>query len=384
MNYDLAVLERMSLIVRNTGGIQPTQLQSDNFERQHLAYWRSLVDVTGGGPVTPSATNYRQELLRLMARLIVNLGGIVPVTPQAANFELVHVLYLEALLALAPFVVLHPDATAYQLELAANGGTISSTQLLALSNAAASIQSAGLRAKVLHLSPMTGINLQSARTKFYKDPTESLFTNTFVGYNTADYTAIAGLTGGAGRYVDSGFFPSVSGMRDNATDGFYSMGMGCFISNNVAAVGGSNIDMGCEGVSYSAGLQSTLERHLLFIGSTIIADTFGTGKRNTDATQRTGWIYSTCYNAPGPLAAWDLYAAGTRIAAQTVGVFGGELNPSAVLHFQNFNQPAGGIAPLFPSGNTGRLYTLTLGMNQTEASAFGAIMQTLGTALAAG
>jgi hypothetical protein len=289
-----------------------------------------------------TTTNYQSEVLEL-------LGLIATATPTA----------------------LHPDAAAYRDRiLSIPGGMISPNQLAALSTAANSIQTAGLRSKVISLYPLAGSNLASAAVKFYQDSHEDGDRLQLLNYSEADYVPATGLKGGWPRRVETGFNPGRSPMQDLAANGAYSSGLGFYCTEQAGVATGNaatTVDI------YAATTPINTQRAVLinttnFCSCELYRSTAGGFARSTAAASRTGFIYGTRINND-----FRLYHDAAQIATATP-VNDVDIRPLTGLRLQ------GQSATAF-SNNRGRLYCLTLGMTDAEAIAFSTIMQTLGIAL---
>lgn len=108
-------------------------------------------------------------------------------------------------------VAYHPEALAWRTAAVANGGSVSTPTLQAVSDFCTAINAADIRANFLRLNLMCGGNLAAARTPLYRSSSPSgtqygaaIDTNVgpFVG---ADYTESTGLAGnGTSKLLDTG------------------------------------------------------------------------------------------------------------------------------------------------------------------------------------
>jgi hypothetical protein len=272
----------------------------------------------------------------------------------------------------ATSTALHPDAIAFRDRVLAAGGLIAPYQLVALSNMAQSIQSAGLRPKVWHISPLVGENLEAIAQRFYFDSTED-GPLTLVEYTLADYTRQGGLKGGWPRRIDTRIVPSLSPWIDNSLGGGYSCGMG-FYCSEVNARDPGIAQTSSADIFAADNPIATTRVNLVNTDNLCRAEAYrstaGGFVTETTAT-RTGFIYSTRLNND-----FRLYDDGVQIASAAPA---NDIDIRPTLNRIRFQ----GNASNRYSTNRGRLYTLTLGMTNAEAIAFSNIMTTAGLALAA-
>jgi hypothetical protein len=110
----------------------------------------------------------------------------------------------------APFVY-NAEALAWETAAIANGGTVSTSTLQAVSTFCDAIDAAGIRSKFLRLNLVSGGNLAAARTPLYRGASSggTQYGATYDVNNgpfvSADYTESTGLTGNnATKYFDTG------------------------------------------------------------------------------------------------------------------------------------------------------------------------------------
>jgi hypothetical protein len=360
MTYEAALIDRLARILVNIGGTPPGTLSPSNFDLVHLDYWRAIAQATGGAGI--STANPEQELIRLIARTITNLGGSLPTLPSVTNFEAVHIAYLERLLTLAPFQLLHPDAVAYGAAIADNGGTIRSQDMAAFGVFAGAI--ASIRSKILHYSPVAGNDLNAARVKFYRDSHEVSNLLTFNNVVAADYSPALGFQAGAGRHIDSGFTPSLSPMQDFTANAALSAGFGCLLVSSGTGVG-SQVDMGAD---HTAGLLG--QRRVLMQNSSgnRLIDLYTSVERLTSAGSVLGFVFGSL-NGNTMTHFDDGVSIGSRARSNITGQ---DMRPDVPVFFGCNNSQ--GVAA-FHSTRQLRHFVMTTGMTNTE-------VQTLSTAIA--
>jgi hypothetical protein len=104
--------------------------------------------------------------------------------------------------------LLHPDTIAYQNNITANGGSISTQDLSAIDNFVKGVYLNGLRNSLIDFSPLAGNNLNAALTKLWF-PSGVQATLTNFNFIESDYSRSSGLTGnGLSKHLDTGFIPS--------------------------------------------------------------------------------------------------------------------------------------------------------------------------------
>jgi hypothetical protein len=104
----------------------------------------------------------------------------------------------------------HPEALAWRTAALANGGTVSTATIQAVSDFCTAIDAADIRSSFLRLNLVCGGNLAAARTPLYRGASATgtqygAAIDTNVGpYASGDYTQSTGLTGdGASKYLDT-------------------------------------------------------------------------------------------------------------------------------------------------------------------------------------
>lgn len=98
-----------------------------------------------------------------------------------------------------------------------NGGTVSPSAAQAVEDLCNSIDSAGLRSKVYRLNLFCGNDINSCMVPLYKGPSKTGVrygngkdtNNNFVSADYSETGIYGGLTGGAGKYLNTGFRPSM-------------------------------------------------------------------------------------------------------------------------------------------------------------------------------
>lgn len=111
----------------------------------------------------------------------------------------------------ASSVTYHTEALAWKTAAEANGGTVSTPTLAAVSTFCTAIDAAGIRSKFLRLNLICGGNLAAARVPLYRAGASTgtqygTTTDTNVGpFVSADYGEATGLNGnGSAKYFDTG------------------------------------------------------------------------------------------------------------------------------------------------------------------------------------
>jgi hypothetical protein len=161
-------------------------------------------------------------------------------------------------LMLSPLVAapsIHHEAIDWATRVSANGGTISTTTLRAVSDFCAAIDGGGLRDRFVRLNPFAGGNLSGALVPLYRSTS---FEGTVIGNATdtnnnfvsGDYTETgtqAGLAGnGTTKFLATGVLPTTLSLGDNHLSVYstkantvtaFAAAVGLFVASGGAEIG---------------------------------------------------------------------------------------------------------------------------------------------------
>lgn len=260
---------------------------------------------------------------------------------------------------------LHPDALAYMVAIAANGGTIRSQDLEAFGVFAEAV--ASIRSKILHYSPVAGNDLNAARVKFYRDSHEASNLLTFVNVNAGDYSPALGFQASLTRYINSGFTPNLSPMQDFTSGGTYSAGLGCWVTT---AGSPNTVYLGARDRLSPADRQFQLQN----AGANMYAEVFdqATNARGGSSTA-TGFLFG---GADGNIV--RLLDDGVEIDT-TAKPNGVDIRPSIPMFFGAWNDRGN---PNFNADGRMRHFVLTLGLTNAEVQLLSTAINTLQAVLA--
>lgn len=259
----------------------------------------------------------------------------------------------------------HPDVASWMQRAKNNNGIFSYKTLLALQNFCNSIDSAGLRSRMLRVNLICGDNLNAALVPLYLSESTSSTTlgnatDTNLNFVSGDYAESAGLQGNASnKALDTGLNPSAAGIT---LTGHMSVYHAAFtLAANRAFMGVVSPSFGqiylIATNESNSGLYETY-----YGGATVIS-----ASSRSDAThillQRTATTSAT------------LYANGGAIVSSSSSVTGGD--PSRSIYIFARNQ--GAIAN--PTNMRCRGYSIGRTMTATQISTFYSIMTNFATDL---
>jgi hypothetical protein len=264
----------------------------------------------------------------------------------------------------------HPDAQDWRNRVITNGGTVSGSTLLAVSNFCRSIDSAGLRSLLWRVNPFAGDNLSAALVPLYRAPSSSgavqgNATDTNTNFVSGDYSPSSGLLGNGSTKALS------TGLAANFRNGRH-IGM---VPHTLAAsafryyMGSRNGGSPANGALWAlySGSPTTI------IGQYTYSDSAGTvGDRAGTATARRLMLGNNLDGSGGN----TLFSDGASVGSPSNGFDTTVTAPIGVF-------AVGQIAGTFSSHVNARLSGYTIGENMTapQASAYNAIWTTLLTAL---
>jgi hypothetical protein len=270
----------------------------------------------------------------------------------------------------------HPEAESWQTRVIANGGSVSTATMQAVSDFCVAIDAAsGLRAALVRLNLFCGDNLNAALVPLYLaassgGATVGNATDTNNNFVSGDYVltgASGGLTGnGSTKYLDTG-------VAQNAVSG-----TSCHLS-----VSGTGFSTTIEAVSIGAYNNAQANLHDLNHRVDIVAGTivcihrcgsFGTGNaRSTTLQSNESHLLGTRTSS----TASALYRAGSSVDTQTSSVTPSFVNTRSYYVFGINN--IGSVAALTDARL--RMYSIGAGLNATQVSAFSAAVAAFNSAL---
>jgi hypothetical protein len=275
----------------------------------------------------------------------------------------------------------HHEALDWATRASANGGTISTTLLRAVSDFCATIDRNSLRDRFVRLNPFAGGNLSGALVPLYRSTS---FGGTVLGNATdtnnnfvsGDFTETTGLKGnGTTKFLNTGFTPA-SFVSTSSVHLSYS---GTGLETTSAATSGS-------GDRFGIGTYNNTEGGLYDLSVAHYLSATGPNQRGSRMSTFTFYTYassSSCGATESHLigtrtstTAAALYGAGSSIATN-----GGTVTPSSHSQpFYVFGLNLNGTAGVLTAG-TFRMYSIGNGLNATQAAAFSAAVAALNTAL---
>lgn len=277
-----------------------------------------------------------------------------------------------SVIAAAPTI--HHEAIDWATRVSANGGTISTTVLRAVSDFCAAADQGAFRSAIYRLNPFAGGNLSGALVPLYRGPTFGgttlgNVTDTNVNFVSADFIetgATGGLKGnGTNKYLQTGFtlanLPTTtsSHMSVSAT-GLATSGSRAFMGSSDGASSGAfffyeHATFNGTGRSYRQGSFGTGQFPLITSPATAEAHLIGT---------RTSATASSIYRS-GSLTVTNTFSASPTAQTFPVSVFALN-NIGSIIQY---------------SAGTFRIYSMGTGLNATQAAAFSAAVISLNTAL---
>lgn len=266
----------------------------------------------------------------------------------------------------------HPEALTWRTNVLANGGTVSTSTMRAVSKFCSDIDANSLRGKFYRLNLFCGGDLNACLVPLYRNTTAagSVLGNTtdtnngpFVSGDYAETGASGGLLGnGSSKYLATGFNLSTSASTDNCHLSVYVSG--------TESTGTSRALIGAQGTaseSFIAHFSS---------GSIQVSAIAGTG-----AVQRPG---------PGATFQQGLLTIATGVGSRSSQFYVNSTTSGSPVTMSGsfFN----GATHVFASNNNGtpsfytlapriRAYSIGLGMTSANMTAFNTVMQAFQTAL---
>jgi hypothetical protein len=264
----------------------------------------------------------------------------------------------------------HPEAQAWRNAVIANGGTVSGSTLIAVSNFCRSIDAAGIRNRFYRLNLFCGTSLNAALVPLYRGPsrTGTQYGNTtdtnsnFVSGDYVETGSTGGLLGnGSNKYLNTGL--NANAMPDLAQSGHLSAYAAGTFSGQIA-IGVYNFTNPPFVVTHESEIQ--------------FSATTANGYINAPSN-----AVSPSYTSPAFLLASR--TSSTNIISYANGVGGTAGTATAnltnpALPFFVFARNLGG-GPSVYFGQRLRSYSIGLGMNGSQATQFNTAIQALQSAL---
>lgn len=216
-------------------------------------------------------------------------------------------------------VTYHTEALAWKTAAEANGGTVSTPTLAAVSTFCTAIDAAGIRSKFLRLNLFVGGNLSAARVPLYRgaSPTGTQYGGSVDVNNgpfvSGDYSEATGLTGnGTTKYLDTGLtFASLIafGMHyddDHACAYVRTPAAGTYLGgvDTGDQSSGYNLEYDGVGVTFYSGdpfgdasVNGLSTQGGMFIGQRT-ASSFSIFRNNVDITDSSSSNYQNDFNYP--------------------------------------------------------------------------------------
>lgn len=276
-----------------------------------------------------------------------------------------------SVIAAAPSI--HHEAIDWATRVSANGGTISTTTLRAVSDFCAAINGGGLRSSMYRLNLFAGGNLSGALVPLYRGPTfgGTTFgnsTDTNVNFVSADFVE-TGATGGL----------KGNGVNKWLNTGLTQANIGSVLDIHMSA-SGTSLETGPTGAraalvgaytSAASNASILWARDNIFTGRVAYSGNFTHVTGTSTATEshvlfsRSSSTSSTLYKS-GSSVSSSSAAASSSAGTAAFGVFALGLS--------------GGIASEYTAARM-RMYSIGTSLNATQAAAFSAAVIALNTAL---
>ena len=264
-----------------------------------------------------------------------------------------------------PDGVAHPEAAAWRTAAIANGGTVSSSTINAVSNFCQSIAEGGLRDRFYRLNLFCGGNLSSALVPLYRGPSPSgtqygNATDTNNNFVSGDYVETGGLQGnGSNKSLDTGLPTNFASDRHV---GFVP---------RVLSTTASRYYLGARNSAFSSLFSSFSANATSLIGFYNYSDSsFAGGAPNSTATARRLYIATSNPSlSPGGFAYSNAVSAGAGIAAYS--------NPASTTTLAVFAMKQADNSFNSPTNATLSGYTFGLSMTASQVTAYNGIWATL-------
>jgi hypothetical protein len=261
---------------------------------------------------------------------------------------------------------IHHEAIDWATRVSANGGTISTTVLRAVSDFCAAIDAASLRSSMRRVNLFCGGNLSGCLVPLYRATSSggSVLgndTDTNANFVSADFQetgASGGLKGnGTSKYLNTGFTPALFASTDSVHLSYSATSLETAHTNNPCAIGtydGTDPTLYDLSVSFNIlGGNSRCARLSTQSGIVrVSAITRGSTESHLIGTR-------TASNAAA------LYGDGVSLATSTTSVTSG----TSTRPFYVFAENSSGTTTAFTSGRL-RMYSIGSGLTATQAAAF--------------